>query len=218
MFSILQLLPFLNVGALPTILSILIYVGLSLGIFTMAKKCGLEHPAYAWIPILRLFTLGQLADACNAKEGKATKLGRLYPILCIIADGVLLLLTLASFILAAAYIAAFVIGYILIAVGVITPVFVALAIAGYLLILISSFAVSTLGSTLSALSSLISLAAYGLQVWVLYPVYKQCDEKNTVLFTVLSVLFNFAPSIILPCLAHKYESDTENGFDAYLTQ
>lgn len=217
MFSILQLLPFLNTGMIPTILNILIYIGLSWGLFILAKKCELEHPVYAWIPFARLFVLGQLADRFCAEEGKVTRYRRIFPILSIIGEAILVLISLSITAVSAAYIAAMIVSYCLILVGAATGILAVLAALGYLLFLASLLLFAWLTSILSALSSLVALATYGLRIWALYPVYKRCNENNVVLFTILSAVFNFAPSIILPCLAQKYEPETADGFDAYLS-
>ena len=74
MYSIFSLLPFLNTGIIPTVVSILLYAGLSLGIFSLAKKCGLKKPALAWVPFLRFYVLGSLTDDYLYKrKGKSTK-------------------------------------------------------------------------------------------------------------------------------------------------
>lgn len=46
----------------------LFYVFFALGLYTMAKRRGLENPWLAWVPVAYLYTLGKLADAYAAQH------------------------------------------------------------------------------------------------------------------------------------------------------
>lgn len=48
-------------------LAVLFYVFFALGLYTMAKRRGLENPWLAWIPVAYLYTLGKLADTYAAQ-------------------------------------------------------------------------------------------------------------------------------------------------------
>ncbi len=63
--------PFFFVGGLLAFYVILIavfYIFSSLGLYTMAKRRGLENPWLAWIPVVYLYVLGKLADTYAAQH------------------------------------------------------------------------------------------------------------------------------------------------------
>ena len=214
MYSIFSLLPFLNTGILPTTVAILIYVGFSLGIFRLSKTFGLDHPGYAWVPFLRYRLLGQLADAYRESQGTATRYSRILPIVFIICECISLLASIGSTIALTFYLVGFITGYVLIIIGAVTEL-VILAFIGYILVMFAVFILIFASTVLSAATTLATLVSYAVLLWVLYPVYQRCDKENATLYIILSLLFDFAPAIILPYVAHKCKLDTEDGFDAY---
>lgn len=60
------------------------YVMYSSGLHRMAENTGVKPSWLAWVPCLRLFTLGQLADRYNSSEGKTSIYRVLLPALNII--------------------------------------------------------------------------------------------------------------------------------------
>ena len=50
------------------ILAAVFYVFFALGLYTMAKRRGLENPWLAWIPVVYLYVIGKLADTYAAKH------------------------------------------------------------------------------------------------------------------------------------------------------
>ena len=57
-----------------SILSIFIYVGVSVGLFRMSKSCGMKHAWISFIPYAQSYRMGQIADhQCKYNEGKSTK-------------------------------------------------------------------------------------------------------------------------------------------------
>lgn len=206
MFSLFDLLPTLNIGMLPTIVVILIHVGISYGIFTLAKKCGLPHPAYAWIPCWRYRLLGQLADDYRVKQGKSPKLARILPVASIICEAIALLIPMVLDLLTNVYLTVFVVCMVVILVGIASGILIALAILGYLFIFLAAFVFSAISSALSGLVSVAAMAFYALYVWGLYYVYKRCKPEYATLCTIFSAIFNFVPPILLSVFAHKYGS------------
>ena len=64
--------------------AVLVYVFLSLGLYTVAKRRGLRNYGLAWLPIANYWVLGCLADQYdNAHTGKNLKLRRHLLWLCI---------------------------------------------------------------------------------------------------------------------------------------
>lgn len=216
MYSIFSLLPFLNTGIIPTVVSILLYVGLSLGIFSLAKKCGLQKPALAWVPFLRFYVLGSLTDDYLSKsKGKSTKYRMILPVVVTVAEVAYQLASFATNAALIMYLFGIIGGYFLAVLGVATEMMVFATLA-YIVIMISILTFVSLISVLSAVISATALVYHGILVWVLHPLYKMCDRENATLYTVLSILFNFAPAIALPYAAGKLEPETQEVFDAYL--
>ncbi|BDF59235.1 hypothetical protein CE91St36_20520 [Christensenellaceae bacterium] len=63
--------PFFLAGGLLAfwiILAAVFYVFFALGLYTMAKRRGLENPWLAWIPVVYLYVIGKLADTYAAKH------------------------------------------------------------------------------------------------------------------------------------------------------
>lgn len=63
--------PFFLAGGLLAfwiILAAVFYVFFALGLYTMAKRRGLENPWLAWIPVVYLYIIGKLADTYAAKH------------------------------------------------------------------------------------------------------------------------------------------------------
>jgi hypothetical protein len=216
MYSIFSLLPFLNTGIIPTVVSILLYVGLSLGIFSLAKKCGLKKPALAWVPFLRFYVLGSLTDDYLSKsKGKSTKYRMILPVVVTVAEVAYQLASFATNAALILYLFGIIGGYFLAVLGVASEIMVFATLA-YIVIMISILTFVSLISVLSAVISATALVYHGILVWVLHPLYKMCDRENATLYTVLSILFNFAPAIALPYAAGKLEPETQEVFDAYL--
>ena len=216
MFSIYQLLPALASAIPPALISALIYAGLSYGIFVLAQKCGLKRPFLAWIPFARFFVLGQLADRYLAKKGKTSKFRIILPVAAVSVEVISLLATLviraASNLLLFLYTVCIVLIYAFLATGVLAILSLLLLFVLFLIITVYN----VIYNVISAITVVTSLVFYGLYVWVLHYAYKQCNQEYATLFTVLSVLFNFAPPIILPILAHKYRSEEKKASDEAL--
>lgn len=216
MYSIFTLLPFLNTGIIPSVVALLMYVGVSVGIFSLARKCGLKGAALAWIPFLRYSLLGRLADEYLAKsKGKSTKYRIVLPILVGISLIAYQLAYLAYQTVLILYVVSVFFVCILVMLGAAAQLAFLVPLA-YLLFMVVAVLFVSLATALSAVTSVTALVYHGIRVWVLHPVYKMCDKENATLYTVLSILFNFAPALALPYAAAKLEPDTEEAFDAYL--
>ena len=62
------------ISAMPitSLVSIAIYVFRSLGLYSMAENTGISHPWMAWVPFVRQYLLGRLADRYAASQGQQT--------------------------------------------------------------------------------------------------------------------------------------------------
>ena len=75
--------------SLSSLLSLCIYVAMSYGTYTMVKRCGLRRAWMAWVPLLRLYKLGEIADLhCRRNEGRQTNLRKILVILSLLTSTV----------------------------------------------------------------------------------------------------------------------------------
>ena len=63
------LLIMLGIAIVCCLVSLVIYVVWCLGTYRLAKKLDVEKPFLAWIPYAQYWTLGQIAEKCDARRG-----------------------------------------------------------------------------------------------------------------------------------------------------
>ena len=60
-------------GFFSSIISLLSYLAISYGLYSMAQSLRMKYPVLAWIPYCQTYTLGAVADEhCRRNEGKTT--------------------------------------------------------------------------------------------------------------------------------------------------
>ncbi len=96
------LLTFLSAVPILSFLGIAAYIMYSMGLYSMARNTGVSPAIFAWIPLLRLYTLGQIADRYNGSIGKGSSYRFLLPVLRLL-EWVLLFLSLSSLIIGFAF-------------------------------------------------------------------------------------------------------------------
>ena len=163
------------IGLISLALGIVLYVFLSLSLYTLAKRRGILHPGLAWVPVCGArWIMGSLADQyVYFTEGKIKYQRRL-----------LLWLEVGMYVLLGLFFA--LVGG-LVAGAVIQNETQAVTMAIWML----------LGYFL-LLAEIIVFAVF--QYIALHKIYKSCDPKNTTLFLVLSILFNITmPFFLFAC-------------------
>ena len=77
MYTLATLFPLVDFqsGLMGTFVAFLMYFGLSLGLFIMAKSMKLKSAWLAWFPILRIYLVGKAVDFIQAKNGKKSSHG-----------------------------------------------------------------------------------------------------------------------------------------------
>lgn len=163
------------IGLISLGLGLVMYIFLSLSLFTLAKRRGILHPGLAWVPVCGArWIMGSLADQyVYFAEGKVKYQRRL---LLWLEVGMYVLLGLFFGLMGG-----------MVAGAVLQNETQAVTMAiwmllGYFLLLVE----------------IIVFAVF--QYIALHKIYKSCDPKNTTLFLVLSILFNITmPFFLFAC-------------------
>jgi len=169
-------------------LGIAAYVLRALGLYTIARRRGINHPWMSWVPVLDLWVLGCISDQFQYVVKGNTKNKRKW----------LLGLNIA---LAVIYIVFF----------VLCGVAVAGAISGATGGMGEEKLIAALmGSVMSMLICLLPLVAIAIAVMVIryiamYDLYTSCTPQNNVLFLVLSIFFTVTEPFFLFFIRNKDE-------------
>ena len=161
-------------------LGVLLYVFRSIGVYSIAKRRGLNHPWFAWIPVADAYLLGSLSDQYQYVVKGKNKNKRKW----------LLGLNIA---MAALYavVAVLVVNMIINLVGD--------AMAGFSEAKLTKMA---LRSVLGMMTAVVPMAVIAIAVAViryiaLYDVYTSVDPRNNVMYIVLSVIFQVTEPFFL---------------------
>lgn len=156
------------------------YVLSSIAIYTISRRRGLNHPWMAWVPVLKVWLLGSLSDQYQYVVKGENKSKRKW----------LLALNLVVWLLSVAMVAVLI-------------VFV-VDMAGSNLYGMNErelmkeamgMILSILGLTVPVMG--VSIAFAVIRFMALYDVYRSLDPGNSVLFLVLSILFNVTEPFFL---------------------
>ena len=157
-----------------SLVSIALYVLMSLGLYTLAQRRGIQHAWLAWVPVGSLWILGAIADDYQLKVMGQVKNRR----------KALLILWIVLFVLAILLVA--------LAVGMAMGFALDPNITG-------SDAVSSILVVVVAYLALIVLAivATVFQYICLYDLYASCDPSNKTLYLLLSIFVGGLSSIFV---------------------
>lgn len=167
-------------GVPATLIGIATYVLSSLGLYTIAKRRGLNHPWLAWIPVVSVWIVGSLSDQYRYVVRGENKSKR----------KVLLTLSIISAVLCVAMVVtaiAMAVQAVAGAVGGISDEAMLEAIVGPLL--------GVVGLCLPLIGIAIAYAV--IYYMALYDVFKSLDPDNCVLFLVLSIIFSVTEPFFL---------------------
>ena len=210
MFSLFDLIPALNTGLLGLALNLIIYLGLSYGIFAMAKKCDMDNTWMAWVPVARLILLGNIADLTAKKKSHLNR-NTLF-----ISVAVYAVLALAQNIVSTIYSALIIpalLGmmgaYMVVILGALSA-FIPLAVIGVLLmlgavlgIIVLSAIFSPILTAIANLIKVVAIAYFVFRMLAFYKAFKLFDKNTSVLYLLLCILFDIAPAILLPVASFK---------------
>ena len=167
---------------------IAVYVLRALGIYSIAKRRGINHPWMSWVPVLDLWVLGCISDQYQYVVKGKVKNKRKW------------LLGL-NIVLAVIYIVFF----------VLCGVAIAGAIGGMTGGMGEDRLVaSMMGPVMSMLAALIPLVGIAIAVMVIryvamYDLYTSCSPQNNVLFLVLSIFFTVTEPFFVFFIRNKDE-------------
>lgn len=167
-------------SAVPSLISLAVYIFSALGMYTLAQRRGLRNPWLAWIPVVNVWILGSLSDQYRYVVRGQVRSKR----------KVLLTLNIISTVM----------GVVIVGVSIsaiIRWIFTFHAGASEAEILDS-----LLGSVMGLLALClpcagVAIASAVVSYMALYDVYTSCDPANNTVYLVLSILFGFTKAIFL---------------------
>ena len=167
-------------GVPSVILGIVTYILSSLGLYTIAKRRGLNHPWLAWIPVANVWLLGSLSDQYRYVVRGENKSKR----------KVLLTLNIITAVLSVAIIVSAVVMVGQIVIGAANG----MSETAFLQTMVGPM-VCIVGLCLPVMG--VSIAYAIIYYMALYDVYKSLDPSNCVLFLVLSIVFGVTEPFLL---------------------
>ena len=151
------------------------YVYQSVGLYTLAKRRGIQNPWLAWLPVGNYWIAGSIADQYRYVTEGSVKNRRT----------ILLALSIAG-IVVSSLISTMINGSFMLSTGEVSMDQLA--------------SLGTLGTVLNLVTSGLELATFVFWQIALYDLYTSCNPKNNVLFLVLGILFGFlVPFFIFAC-------------------
>ena len=161
------------IGLISLGLGLVMYIFLSLSLFTLAKRRGILHPGLAWVPVCGArWILGSLSDQYASLTGAKLRCSR-----HILLWGELVLTAAA-------------IPLLVFAIQLLTATLAGQDVTMQLM-------------QLNGVQTLLNLASIALSVMIYiapYKVYKSCDPKHATLFLVLSIIFSITmPFFVFAC-------------------
>lgn len=177
---LMALVPVLTSAVPSFLLGIASYVLSSLALYVLADRRGIEKAWLSWVPVLNVWIIGSLSDQYRYVVKGQYKSKR----------KILLILNLVKLLISAIF--------LVVAVGV-TVELVTDAVYGFgKNELLNDLLGSALGATGLALTTAgLSIAAAVIRYMALYDIYVSVDPGNSVLYLVLSILFNVTEPFFL---------------------
>ena len=175
-----MLLPFLTSAFPSTLLGIATYVLSSMALYTLATRRGIDKAWLSWVPVLNVWIIGSLSDQYRyVVKGQYKSKRKILLILNLINAAVALILLIVA-----------------------VSVTVELTTGAIYGVRGNELWNSVLGSALGATGLAltmggISVAAAVVRYMALYDIYMSMDPANSVLFLVLSIIFNVTEAFFL---------------------
>jgi hypothetical protein len=161
-------------------LSIALYVFRSLGVYTIAKRRGLNNSWFAWIPVVDQYLLGSLSDQYQYVVKGKNKSKRKWLLGLNIGFAVTYVAMLA------------------VTVGMVVQL-ASSAMAGYGEMQLSRMAMRSVGTIviIAIPMVLLSIVLTVIRFVALHDVYVSLDPRNSTMYTVLSILFQVTEPFFL---------------------
>ena len=174
------LLPMLSSALPSSLLGIASYVLSALALYTLAERRGIQKAWLSWVPVLNVWIIGSLSDQYRyVVKGQVKSKRKILLILNLIKMVVSLILIIA-------------------AVGVTVELVTGAVYGVRENELLESILGIALGATGLALTMAgIAIAAAVIRYMALYDIYTSMDPGNSVLFLVLSIVFNVTEPFFL---------------------
>ena len=175
-----MLLPFLTSAFPSTLLGIATYVLSSLALYTLATRRGIDKAWLSWVPVLNVWIIGSLSDQYRyVVKGQYKSKRKVLLILNLINAAVALILLIVA-----------------------VSVTVELTTGAIYGMRGNQLWNSVLGSALGAAGLALTMggifiAAAVIRYMALYDIYVSMDPANSVLFLVLSIIFNVTEAFFL---------------------
>ena len=161
-------------GTIGFLVSVATYVLTALGLYTIAKRRGIEKPWLVWIPVVNVWTLGCISDQYRYVVKGENKSKRKVLLGLEIAMAVCMIVFMVLMVISVVDIVGMTMGSSMDEQAMLMSVLGSLG--GAFLMFIPIFG--------------ISIAYTIIYYMVLYDVYTSCDPNNNVTFLVLSILFS----------------------------
>ena len=161
-------------------IGVLMYAFRSIGVYSIAKRRGLNNPWFAWVPVVNNYLLGSLSDQYQYVVKGKEKSKRKWLLGLTIAQAVLYV-TLAVMAIVAIWNVA---GNAMAGFNEAKLSRMALRYVMYMLAAVVHFAATTLAMTV-------------IRCVALYDVYTSLDPRNSVLYTILSIAFRVTEPFFL---------------------
>ncbi len=183
-------------GLFGSAISILAFIAMGYGVYTMSKTCNLPNPILAWIPFCQIYQLGALADyVCEHGEGRKTRYRRVLLVLSIVMFATVFVSLIIMIISAVAFI---------VAVG-------AEAFENEM-IAIENLLSAMVPSLLILLAGLVIAIVYLVNYFIaLHHIYKNFDPRNATVYTVVSIFISYATPIFFAFILTKKRPVFDEG-------
>ena len=161
---------YLGMMLISSLYSILVYVLHSVGLYSIAKRRGIQNPWLAWIPLANLWTLGSVSDQYQyVTKGKVTHrrkvlIGLTIALYAIVIVFMVMALYMIFGLAADPYANSMGSGLVGVIIGIVVGYFALLGVAITLLV---------------------------FQYIAYYDLYNSCNPNNCTVFLVLSIIFSF---------------------------
>lgn len=175
-----------------SLLGIAVYVLTALGLYTIAKRRGIKNAWLSWVPVINCWIIGSLSDQYRYVVKGEVKNKRKILLILNIVNGI--------------------IGLVMCIVAVVMAVQAATSMVGFSMVIDGGNGAELLGKAMGALFGVlalclplagVSIAIAVIRYMAMYDIYMSCSPQNSVVFLVLSIIFNVTEPFFLFFIRNK---------------